>query len=352
MVQEIINSQFTRKKVLVAPLDWGLGHTTRCIPIIRALIAADCQVFLAGNETQAAILVSEFSDTRFLPLDGYKIKYTRSAFGLQAAMIRQIPKLLRAIRSENAWLQQKIREHQLEAIISDNRYGLHHPEIPSYFITHQLNIKTGWGKWSEKKLRDWNYRFINRFKECWVPDTKGNDNLAGELSHPDKFPTIPTRYIGPLSRFSLPRSRSVSRSESILILLSGPEPQRSMLERKIINDLVNYDGEATVVRGLPTGTSFIPSSDRLRFYNHLPTAELQKEIENASLVIARSGYSTIMDLATLGKKSILIPTPGQTEQEYLAKYLAAKKMAICIPQKDFSLPKALAEAQQFTFASL
>src|SRR5688572_27778038 len=112
MVQEIINSQFTRKKVLVAPLDWGLGHTTRCIPIIRALIAADCQVFLAGNETQAAILVSEFSDTRFLPLDGYKIKYTRSAFGLQAAMIRQIPKLLRAIRSENAWLQQKIREHQ------------------------------------------------------------------------------------------------------------------------------------------------------------------------------------------------------------------------------------------------
>jgi UDP-N-acetylglucosamine transferase subunit ALG13 len=339
-------------RILVAPLDWGLGHATRCIPIIRELLAQGCDVWLAGEGAQERLLKEEFTQLPFLQLDGYRIRYSRSTVGLVFSIIRQTHKILTAIKKENAWLKKMIAEYDFDAVISDNRFGLYHASVPCIFITHQLAIKSPLGKWSGKILQKRNYRYINRFAECWVPDLKEENNLAGELSHPAKKPVVPVQYIGLLSRFnssSPPASGDGGKKGHLLITLSGPEPQRSILENKIVKEVSHYNGTATIVRGLPGSSSLIPSSNMIHFYNHLPADELNKEMLHADYVISRCGYSTIMDIVKLQKKSILIPTPGQTEQEYLSKYLFQKQIAFCVSQKEFSLNDSLVKAKQFTY---
>ena len=244
------------KKLLVAPLDWGLGHATRCVPVIRDLLNNNCEVWLACEGAQEKLLREEFPFLSFLPLKGYRIKYGKS--GLTSKILFQVPSILRSIKEENKWLKEQVSKYGFDAVISDNRYGLYHEKIFSIFITHQLCIKSSLGRWSEKLLQHWNYNFINRFRECWVPDEEGENNLAGELSHPVQLPVIPTKYIGPLSRFVRQPADSIGEKKNIdeikdhlLIILSGPEPQRTILENRVIDQIVNYPATATIVRGLP-----------------------------------------------------------------------------------------------------
>lgn len=333
------------KKLLVAPLDWGLGHATRCVPVIRDLLNNHCEVWLAGEGTQEKLLREEFSSLPFLPLKGYRIKYART--GLTGKLLLQTPSILTSIKDENKWLKEQVSRYGFDAVISDNRYGLYHEKVFSVFITHQLCIKSSLGKWSEKLLQKWNYKFIDRFNECWVPDEEGKNNLAGELSHPVKLPSIPLKYIGPLSRFDKKGIEEIK--DHLLIILSGPEPQRTILENKIIDQIVKYPGTATIVRGLPGERNIIPSTNTIHFYNHLSSTELNNEAMKAEFIISRSGYSTIMDIAALQKKSILIPTPGQTEQEYLADYLMKKQFAFCVKQNDLSLMTNIEDAKRFEY---
>ena len=354
-------------RILVAPLDWGLGHATRCIPIIRELLAQRADVWLAGEGAQESLLKAEFPALPFLKLPGYRINYSKTARGLFWKMIQQGPKMRAAIQNENRWLKNMVTEHDFDAVISDNRYGLYHTSVHCVFMTHQLTIKNPLGKWAEKLLQKINYQYINRFSECWVPDlpvgqeSKDKEkNLAGELSHPKIKPTIPVHYIGLLSRFEKkesfdPSANSGLRSEKknhLLVILSGPEPQRSMLEEKIITDIAHYSGTATIVRGLPGKDSLIPSTNMIKFYNHLSGDELNNEMLEAEFIISRSGYSTVMDIMKLQKKSILIPTPGQTEQEYLGRYLMEKGIIVCLTQKEFSLNKALSIAADHNYKIL
>ena len=336
------------KKLLVAPLDWGLGHATRCVPVIRDLLNNNCEVWLAGEGAQEKLLREEFPSLAFLPLKGYRIKYAKN--GLTGKILLQIPSILNSIKEENKWLKEQLGKFGFEGVISDNRYGLYHEKIFSVFITHQLYIKSSLGKWSEKILQQWNYKFINRFHECWVPDEEGENNLAGELSHPAKLPKVPVKYIGALSRLS---SSSPLKDEAIkghlLIILSGPEPQRTILENKVVDQIVNYPATATIVRGLPGEKDIIPSTNTIHFYNHLSSEELNNEAMKAEFIISRSGYSTVMDIAALRKKSILIPTPGQTEQEYLGDHLMKKQFSFCLDQNSFSLLKNVEEARNFEY---
>lgn len=333
------------KKLLLAPLDWGLGHATRCVPLIRDLLHINCEVWLAGEGKQENLLREEFPSLPFLPLKGYRIKYGKN--GLTGKILLQIPSILRSIKEENNWLKEQVNKVGFEAVISDNRYGLYHKKIFSVFITHQLAIKSSLGKWSEKILQQLNYKFINRFNECWVPDEKEENNLAGDLSHPAKIPSIPTKYIGPLSRFEKKNIEVVKNH--LLIILSGPEPQRTMLEDKVIDQIVSYPASATIVRGLPGERNILPSTNSIHFHNHLSSEELNNEAAKAEFVISRSGYSTIMDIAALQKKSILVPTPGQTEQEYLADYLMKRRFAFCVNQNSFSLLRNVEEARNFKY---
>jgi len=347
------------KKLLVAPLDWGLGHATRCVPVIRDLLNSHCEVWLAGEGAQEKLLREEFPSLPFLLLKGYRIKYAKTGF--TGKILLQIPSILRSIKEENKWLKEQVTKNGFEAVISDNRYGLHHENIFSVLITHQLFIKSSLGKWSEGILQKWNYKFIDRFNECWVPDKEEENNLAGELSHPAKLPSIPTKYIGPLSRFvprDSPKESFITFGEKknideirdhLLIILSGPEPQRTILENKIVDQIVNYPATATILRGLPGERNIIPSTNTIHFYNHLSSEALNREAMKAEFIISRSGYSTVMDMAVLQKKSILIPTPGQTEQEYLADHLMKKQFAFSANQKNFSLLKNVEEARNFEY---
>ncbi|MEK7224721.1 MAG: glycosyltransferase [Bacteroidota bacterium] len=335
-------------RILLAPLDWGLGHATRCIPIIRELLMQGCDVWLAGEGAQKELLKTEFPDLPFIDLPGYRINYAKTKKGLLWKMIRQGPKLRRAIRQEHQWLKKAVKQYSFDAVISDNRYGLYHSKIPSVFLTHQLYIKSPLGKWTEKLLQKRNYKYIKRFKECWIPDSESENNLAGELSHPEKKPSVPLQYIGLLSRFE--KQDIEEKKKHLLVLLSGPEPQRSLLEEKIIHEISHYNGTAVVVRGLPGYASLIPSTNMIHFYNHLPAKELNAEMLKAEYIISRSGYSTVMDIVALQKKSIFIPTPGQTEQEYLGEYLMKKGIAPCMKQEKFSLTTALETAANYSYS--
>ncbi len=334
-------------RVLVAPLDWGLGHTTRCIPVIYELIRQGAEVWIAGEGRQVDLLKKEFPQLGYLPLVGYNIRYSRTRWGLFFSILRQVPAILKTIRKEHQWLKEMVDRHGFNAVISDNRFGLWHPEIISIFITHQLRIRSPFGKASEDLLQKRNYHYIRRFSECWVPDNSDETGLAGSLSHPAILPGVPVHYAGILSR--LKRTGAAIKKGHLFISLSGPEPQRSLLEEIVIRDIGHYHGTAVIARGLPGEQNIIPSTNDIIFYNHLEAFEYNAEMEKAEWVICRSGYSTIMDLAVLQKKSILIPTPGQTEQQYLGRHLQEKKFAVCIDQHEFSLPEALDKAEQFEY---
>jgi hypothetical protein len=348
-------------KILLAPLDWGLGHATRCIPIIKELLNQKCEVWVAASGAQKALLQEEFPFLPFVELPGYNVKYGKNRAFTLLKIVVAIPKILIRIKREKAWLNQFLGTEKPDAVISDNRYGLHAPGLFSVFITHQLRIKTPFGQIADTFLQRINYRAIHRFSLCWIPDLEGAVSLAGQLSHPDRLPGTPTRYIGVLSRFE---RQPMAASCDLLILLSGPEPQRTIFEKKILDQLPSYPGSTILVRGLPgtaaslfsTGESALTGAaltlPRVRVYNHLPAKALNAVICGAGLVLSRAGYSTIMDLLKLGKRAILVPTPGQTEQEYLGRYLTGKQMALCIEQSTFSLSGAIAVARDFSFAGI
>jgi len=347
MNQGIKDKKQGKPRILVAPLDWGLGHATRCIPIIRELLLQGCDVWLAAENSQETLLKEEFPELPLLQLSGYSIKYSKTKTGLLWKMIWQGPKIKRAIEYEKKWLKKMVEEFNIDAVISDNRYGLSHTAIPCIFITHQLQIKSPVGQWTEKILQKRNYRYINQFTACWVPDMVAENNLAGELSHPKNIPSVPLHYIGLLSRFE--KTEIPEKKNHLLVVLSGPEPQRTILEEKIIHEISHFNSTAVIVRGLPDASSVIPSTNMIKFYNHLSATALNAAMQEAEYVLCRSGYSSVMDIAKLEKKSILIPTPGQTEQEYLADYLMLKGFAFSVDQNEFSLNAVLAAAALFNY---
>ena len=384
--EKINSSTYKTVKILVAPLDWGLGHATRCVPVIKELINQQCEVWIAAAGVQRTLLQEEFPSLSFVELPGYEIKYGKNRALTIFRLLCSIPKILIRIKQEKAWLRAFRAAERPDAIISDNRYGLYAPGLCSVFITHQLCIRTPFGKVADGWLRRINYRAIRSFSRCWVPDIEGDRSLAGELSHPARLPDIPTRYIGWLSRFGEELDaygRGTGEGEipgSLLVLLSGPEPQRTILEKKILEQAGSYAGRITLVRGLPGEKtrkpdgrprregadgpaewaadlrsashacgSFPAAGEGLIVYDHLPAKALAPLIREAEVVLSRSGYSTVMDLATLGKRAVLIPTPGQTEQEYLGAYLAGKQWAVCVKQSEFSLTEAVRMARNFPY---
>jgi UDP-N-acetylglucosamine transferase subunit ALG13 len=303
-------------------------------------------------------LSREFPDLDLVELPGYNVKYGKNRALTVLQLISSIPKILIRIKREKAWLRSWIDLEQPELVISDNRYGLNDPRVVSIFITHQLLIRTPLGSMADRLLQRMNYYFIEKFSRCWVPDAGDSDGLAGELSHPVSLPFVPVRYIGWLSRFGAGRG---GESFDLLVLLSGPEPQRTLLEKKILEQVADYTGRTVLVRGLPKGlpaerrrreAEVLPAPPQVKVYDHLAAADLEVMIRNAGQIICRSGYSTVMDLMRLGKRAIFIPTPGQTEQEYLGDYLAAKGWAICIEQKGFFLSDAMAVARELKSTAL
>ena len=306
----------TGKKILISPLNWGLGHATRCVPVIHELLKQGAEVMLAGNGSSIKLLENEFPELKVLYFPDFEIKYG-SQFGL--TLMKQIPEFIVAVRNERKIVKQWVEEYNIDVIISDNRYGVRNKHTQNILITHQLYPKypkgTQWTKLpANRQLNKW----IKKFDAIWVPDFKDTPTLTGTLSH-SANETRNVHFIGPLSRFRV--SEKNTQHGKRVAVLSGPEPLRSVFEKKVVDELNNTSQPAIVVRGLPNETTIPFLGKNIAVYNHLNAIDLQGIMAGASFIIARAGYSTIMDLWALNKPAVLVPTPGQAEQEYLAKHL-------------------------------
>lgn len=332
--------------ILVAPLDWGLGHATRCVPIIRQLLQLGCNVIIASDGAQEKLLKTEFPQLVFVHLPGYGIRYSNSKRFFSIKIIAQLPKIMRAIKREKKWLENVVSHTPIQAVISDNRYGLTHATIPSVLITHQLCIKGAFA-FAERLMQKMHYSLIQKFNYCWVPDEKGMVNMGGTLSHPKKLPKIPVEYLGGLSR--LTKQPGLQKKYDLLVIISGPEPQRSLLEKKMLAELPTFGGNVLLIRGLPGNSERISAPENVCVKNHLAAKELEKAFSESALIISRSGYTTVMDICKLQKKAVLIPTPGQTEQEYLATHLQEQHWCMAMSQEAFSLEELFRRIKKFEY---
>lgn len=333
------------KRILVAPLDWGLGHATRCIPIIKELKALGAEVWIGTSGKALALLRQEFPELPYFEMPSYQVDVPKDG-RMTLHMFRLAPRISRAVRKEHQVLDRAIKQYGLDAVISDNRLGLWTKKVPTVLITHQLFIQTPRFRWSIERIHR---HYISRFDQCWVPDVADvHENLSGALSHGKELPKG-ISFIGPLSRFHRePESRSGDESSNeekrrtrVLGLISGPEPQRGMFADTLNEELKDLDLDATLVTGSPEKGEGKKESPRIREFHHLKRDELQEELRRADIIISRSGYSTIMDLAAMGRRAVLIPTPGQSEQEYLALYHHKKRHFLSMEQDAFDLKEAL-----------
>jgi uncharacterized protein (TIGR00661 family) len=329
--------------LLISPLDWGMGHTTRVFPIIRKAEQEGYKIIIACNSAQKKILQEEFSEVMYEEISGYDIRYGNSGTATILKILLQIPKILIAIKKEFRWVKKFLKKHKVDLIVSDNRYGFRAEHIRSVLITHQLSPKSGLGKAADRFMQNFLYRYINRFQECLVPDYENGNDLAGKLSHPENLPAIPVKYFGPLSRLEGVTAKTLSHTgfeKFILVIVSGPEPQRSLFENKIIHDIHNAPLPVILLRGKP-GENNIPLHDdtKIKILPHVSACEMVYLISQASMVISRPGYSTIMDLNVLGREAVFVPTPGQGEQLYLAKYHHEQYGTPYLTQEEFSFEK-------------
>ncbi len=335
---------------MICPLDWGIGHATRDVPIIRELLGQGADVVIGAGNRPLAFLKKEFPGLTFIDFPGYDVEYP-SGKNMILKMAASTPKILKKIKEENRFLDKLIDELKPDAVISDNRFGLWTKRVPSVFITHQIMIKGP--AFLEPLLYKINLSYISKYDECWIPDFENGNSLTGDLSH--KYP-LPENsfFIGPLSRFAdntgeAETFRTDNNYKSdILVMLSGPEPQRTILEEIILKHIEALDLKSVFLKGKTEENIRPISKGRIKFFSHLESDELKKYLLNTDMVITRAGYSTIMDIAALGKKAILIPTPGQTEQEYIAKRFFEKAIYYSIEQDKFNLQTAMNEVVIFT----
>lgn len=344
-------------KVLISPLSWGFGHAGRMIPLAMELERRGCEVVFAADAPLTEMIVRELPGIKTVEIPGLRIRYSRY-LPQYVSIFLQLPVIVASAVREHATLRRLAKELDPMVIISDNRFGFCHKKIFSVYVTHQVRIAFPAFLAFLEPLAAWMHRMIiSRYDLCLVPDYRGSENLSGRLSHGGRLPAN-VAFIGPLSRFrvagtepfppcrmksgplspcrtkSEPLSLSRAKSEPLqpdtgappsslaqpyaCLILSGPEPQRSLLLRKVSESLREFP--LAVLSATPLNTP-LPSGQAIHLLTGAETGTMRQVITGASMVIARTGYTSVMELVSLGMGAVLIPTPGQTEQEYLGRHL-------------------------------
>ena len=346
-------------RILITPLYWGLGHATRCMPIIDELLAHHIEVFIGSDGEALNLLQETYPNCTCIPLPAYNIHYKSENMIFNLA--KQSFHILTTMGKERLKIANIIEKHKINLLITDNRFGAYSTKIPTVFITHQLHIRVP-NTILSKFVATFNNSIIKKYTQCWVPDLPDNYfNLSGDLSHPNSlFNNI--KYIGALSRLKsfdhekleyitsslIFKNLFFGKGTMVLVLLSGPEPQRTYLEEKLLTQAKQIkDKNFLFVRGVVIGekNQWTIVEENIYIANYLQGEMLSAIIQKADFLVSRSGYSTIMDYYQLQKKNILfIPTPGQTEQEYLAEILSAKNICAMQTQKHIHLENDLKTA--------
>lgn len=314
-------------KILLAPLNWGLGHAARCIPIIHRFLAEGHDVVLAGDGASLTLLSRHFPELRTIPLPHLQLTYSKS-HSQTGAILRALPHIVRWAIADHHALQQLLALENFDMVISDNRFCFYTTHTRSVYITHQLLIPLPrpW-QWLQPLLHRLHLSLIRHYTECWIPDNANPPHLSGNLAHRYPLPCN-ARFIGPLSRFPVAVcSTPPAGTYHTVAVLSGLEPQRTLLEQALIDEYTQKDETLLIVRGKVNDPYCRIKKGNITLVPYLSDSLLQHHLLAARHIIARSGYSTIMDLHALNvlSRATLIPTPGQPEQEYLAKWLCASK---------------------------
>ena len=313
------------EKILICPLNWGLGHASRCVPIIREELNIGNEVVIATDGFPLTFLQQQFPNLRTIEFPSYQVKYSKRSSQFWA-MLRFLPKLYFGINHEKKRLEHLLQQEHFDVVISDNRFGLRNKNAHSVYITHQIMVKM-------PKILHFlepigyllHKNMIEKFDECWIPDFEENGGLSGDLSHKYSL-TKNAKFIGTLSRFSELKNISSNPEFETVVIISGIEPQRTIFEKSMIEKFQHSENKILIIQGLPTEENYPKNIGKITLLPHINDDKLASFLMGCSKIICRAGYSTIMDLSVLGclKKAVFYPTPGQTEQEYLAEYHSKK----------------------------
>ncbi|MBS2100899.1 glycosyltransferase [Carboxylicivirga linearis] len=323
------------KHILISPLNWGLGHASRLIPIINELLKEGHQCYIAGEQPSISVIQQAFPKLTYIILENLSIQLSNSNHQL-LKLASQLPQFIQSIKRDKKIVKNLVNELDLDCIISDNRYGFRHDFIPSVLLTHQTNIMTGkLLNWSKPIVQFFLKQWINQFDACWIPDIDTQPTISGKLSskilHPNTF------RIGITSRLSIVQHEAKVSKElqnpDVLIILSGPEPQRSILEDLIVKRYINRQLRVVVLRAQPNKKKLIKNGS-ITFLPHCNSSSYLHLLNNSKQIVCRSGYSTLMDLAYVNRQAILIPTPGQYEQEYLAEHMRKNFHFVTVNQRE------------------
>jgi hypothetical protein len=319
------------KRILLSPLNWGLGHATRLIPVIKQLNKDGHQCFIAGASPSIDVLEKAFPEIPCFELPGYNA-YFSSSFLRHFIFLLEGIRFILDFQKEQQALNSLIEKLSIDLIISDNRYGLYSKKVRSVIITHQTSplgsICLNWFRpFTTKVIHHW----LNRFDECWIPDDM--NYLSGCLSQ--HLPKIKVKRIGLLSRLSdvTPLGPINIPQVDILVILSGPEPQRSQLEQLLIEHLQHLPYKSLILQASPAEIIHIHPHPNLSLMSHCSDGILKQLLLQSKYIICRSGYSTLMDLYVCNRTALLIPTPGQYEQIYLADHMVDNFNFLSLPQK-------------------
>ncbi len=334
--------------ILVCPLNWGLGHASRDIPIISELIKREHNVIVAGSDNVMELLRTEFTLLEYLKFNGFNVTFPKKQTIVLHLLIR-FPYFLFCIIKEHYQLKKIIRKLKIDVVISDNRFGLWNKNVYCVFITHQIMIKLpNKLKIFEQFVFKINRFFINNYDVCWIPDFEKPPNIAGELSHKYKV-HLKTLFVGILSRFNDITNDNISEEKfEVIAIISGPEPHRSIFEKILLTQLQNLNSNCLIVTGKPNEKQSVQIFNNVKVVTHLSTNKMLNAIQNSKYIVSRSGYTTIMDLISLNRTAILVPTPGQTEQEYLSDYYSKKKIFLKMNQNEFDLIEALKNIDEYS----
>lgn len=338
-----------RKKVLVAPLNWGLGHATRCIPIIEKLLERDIEVIIAASERPYHLLKKEFPKLQIIYFPNYDIDYPEQG-NMGWHLFKKVPEVFSSLAAERRKLKRLIWKDGISGVLSDNRLALSSSLVPCVIMSHQLEVQmpAGW-TFMSGFFNLLNRRYMKRFNLIWIPDAEGEPNLTGNLSHLKKKPKR-VRFLGPISRFKTQQPKPIEGlgAFDLLISISGPEPQRTILEKTLTEQAATLNLKTLMVVGrTEDGDSPKAVAPNITKIGHLPGQQMQYAMAQAKYIVCRSGYTTIMDLAALNQRAAFIPTPGQTEQEYIARIYKQQGLANFQPQNKINLQELLANYDQY-----
>ncbi len=342
-------------KILVAPLDWGLGHATRCVPIVKEFLRQGAEVELAVVKANAGFFREVFPELRQRVAPGYNVVYPKYGFNMALWLLKNSAHLNAVMRYEKRYAEEMVERHGYDVLFSDNRFAFFSKKAYSVYMTHQRRIAfppavaalEGVGvRWHRARMRN--------FDEVWVPDVEAAPGYAGALSHlpalrGENAPKV--KFVGPLSRFdevagslnagSLNAGSLKAGKYRVVAVISGVEPARTQFENRLRDILRDVPGNHLMILGKPQAPRRHWTEGNIEFVTHLPTGDFASAVGNADWVISRGGYSTVMDMAYLGAKCVFVPTPGQYEQVVLARDLATAGYAVSIPANRLSVESLL-----------